>query len=112
MNFHFLDDYWHTDIYSENEFYEIMSYYGSKYEDYIHANTNYDRFHVIHEIVNYYFDRNEEFTQYRYAIIEFYINNVGHIGTNAFFPYVGNYLEPNNFMLQHAAQDNTILKIR
>ena len=84
MDFHFLDDYWHTDIYSENEFYEIMNFYGSKYEDYIHANTNYDRFHVIHEIVNYYFDRNEEFAQYRYAIIEFYINNVGHIGTNAF----------------------------
>ena len=112
MDFNNLDDYWHTNIHSEDEFYEIMNYYGSKYEDYIHAYTNYDRLHVIHEIVNYYFNRNEEFTQYRYAIIEFYVNNVGHIGTNAFFPYVGNYLEPNNFMPENAAQDYTILKIR
>ena len=112
MDFHFPDDYWQTNIYNEKEFYEIMNYYGSKYEDYIHAYTNYNRFHVIHEIVNYYFNRNEEFTQNRYVIIEFYINNVGHIGTNAFFPYLGNYLEPNNFILENAAQDYTIPKIR
>ena len=25
MDFYFLEDYWHTNIYSENEFYEIMN---------------------------------------------------------------------------------------
>ena len=61
MDFNNLDDYWHTNIHSEDEFYEIMNYYGSKYEDYIHAYTNDDRFHVIHEMVNYFLDRNEEY---------------------------------------------------
>ena len=68
-------------IYNNNELYEIINYYGSKYEDYINANTNYNRFHVIHEIVNY-FNKNKEFV-HRHAIIESYVNNVGHIGTNA-----------------------------
>ena len=89
-----------------------MNYYGSKYEDYIHAHTNYDRFHVIHEIVNYYFDKNENFIQYGYAIIEFYVNNIGHIETNAFFPYIGNHVESNDFMPENVAQDYTIFKIR
>ena len=65
-----------------------MNYYENKYEYYIHAYTSYDRFHVIHEIVNYYSNENEEFRQHRYAIIEFYANNVGHIGTNAFFFFI------------------------
>ena len=112
MDFQFLDDFWHQNVFNEEDFYNIMRYYRVKYEDYIHANTNYDRFHVIHEMANYYFDMNEEYTQYRYAIIEFYVNNVGHIGTYEFFPYVGNYLEPNNFMLQNSAGENSILKIR
>ena len=38
-----------------------MNYYGNKNEDNIYAYT-YNRFHVIHEIVNYYLNRNEEFT--------------------------------------------------
>ena len=89
-----------------------MNYFGHKYEDYIHADTNYDRFHVIHEIANYFFDRNDESTQYRYATVEFYVNNAGHIGTNDFFPYLGNYLEPNNFMQQNFIDNHRILKIR
>ena len=112
MDFHFLDDFWHENIFNEEEFYNTMNYFRNKYEDYIHAYTNYDRFHVIHEMNNFYFNRNEEFTQYRYAIIEFYVNNVGHIGTYEFFPYIGNYLEPNNFMPQNYAENYTILKIR
>ena len=58
------------------------------------------------------FNRNEETSQYKYAIIEFYINNVGYIGTNAFFLYYGNYLEPNNFMFEKYAEEYSILKIR
>ena len=112
MDFHFLDDFWHQNIFNEQVFYNIMRYYRSKYEDYIHAYINYDRLHVIHEIANYYFNRNDETTQYRYAIIEFYVNNVGHIGTNEFFPYIGNYLEPNNFMRENSAEEYSILKIR
>lgn len=112
MDFHFLDDYWHEDIFNEDKFYNLMRFYRSKYDDYVHASSNYDRLHVIHDIVNYFFNRNEETTQYKYAIIEFYINNVGHIGTNAFFPYYGNYLEPDNFMSEKYAEEYSILKIR
>ena len=112
MDFHFLDDFWHQNVFNEEDFYNIMRYYGEKYEDYIHAYTNYDRFHVIHEMANYFLNRNEEYTQYRYAIIEFYVNNVGHIGTHEFFPYIGNYLESNNFMPQIYAGEYSILKIR
>ena len=82
MDFHNFDDYWHANIYNVDEFYEIMNYYGSKYEDYINVNTNYNRFHVIHEIVNYYLNKYKEFV-HRRAIIESYVNNVGYIGTNA-----------------------------
>lgn len=88
-----------------------MRYYRNKYEDYIHAYTNYDRLHVIHEMANY-FNRNNETIQYRYAIIEFYVNNVGHIGTYEFFPHIGNYLETNNFMPQNSVEEYSILKIR
>lgn len=62
-------------------------------------------------MANYFFDRKEH-TQYRYAIIEFYINNIGHIGTHEFFPYIGNYLEPNNFMPQNFAGEYSIFKTR
>ena len=62
MNFQILDNYWYTNIHSKNVLYEIMNYYGRKYEDYIYAYTICDKFHVIHEIAGYYFNRNEEFT--------------------------------------------------
>ena len=51
MDFHFLDDFWHQNIFNEQVFYNIMRYYKSKYKDYIHAYTNYDRLHVIHEML-------------------------------------------------------------
>lgn len=78
-----------------------MRYYEDKYEEYIYAYVNNNRFHVIHEINNYYSDRNEELIQYRYAIIKFHVYNVGYIRTYEFFPYSGNY--PNNFMPQNLA---------
>lgn len=112
MDFHLLDEFWDQDVFNEEDFYNIMKYYSEKYEDYIHAYTNYNRFHVIHEMANYFSDRKEECTQYRYVIIEFYVNNVGHIETHDFFPYVGNYLESNNFMPQNFAEEYSILKLR
>ena len=88
---------------------ELANYYFNRNNDSI---ITYDRLHVIHEIVIFYFNKNEEFTQYKYVIIEFYVNNVGHIGINTFCLYVGNYLESNNFMLQNEVQDYAIFKIR
>lgn len=54
MEFHFLDDYWQEDIFNEDKFYNLMKYYSNKYDDYIHASSNYDRLHVIHDIANYF----------------------------------------------------------
>lgn len=62
MDFHFFDVFWHKNVFDEEDFYKIMRYYREKYENYTHAYTNDDRFHVIHEMANYYFNQNDEYT--------------------------------------------------
>ena len=60
MDSYFLEDFWHQNVFNEEDFYNMMRYYGKKYKYYIHAYTNHDRFHVIHEMVNYFSNRNKE----------------------------------------------------
>lgn len=50
-----------------------MKYHGAKHDNYVYEYINHNKLHVIHELANYYFNRNnDDVTRYIYVIIEYF----------------------------------------